>query len=137
MPVKSNKFDFTNRGSLGLKMGQIIGNALEKEADKILKDVLKQSRPNRRQSDTTTSVGAADTYTHITHLDIRAPCKELGDEGCFAMIAGLKTALSNSTARVGLALEDLNLTNNNITTAALERLAPVITLAALQQPHQS
>jgi hypothetical protein len=130
MPAKSNKFDFTNRGSLGLKMGQIIGNALEKEADKILKDAAKQGQHNRHQSDMVGSAGTCEAYTHVTHLDIKAPSKELGDEGCLAMIAGLETALSNSTARVGLALEDLNLTNNNITTVALKRLAPVIALAS-------
>jgi hypothetical protein len=129
MPAKSNKFDFTNRGSLGLKMGQIVGNALEKEADKILKEGAKQSHQNRRQNDDTSSGAICDTYVHITHLDIKAPSKELGDEGCFAMISGLETALNNSTARIGVALEDLNLTNNNITTAALKRLAPVIALA--------
>jgi hypothetical protein len=129
MPIKSNKFDFTNRTSRGVKIGQIIGHALEKEADKILKDATKHSQQSKDKRNAQASSPQGDAYTHISHLDIRAPSKELGDEGCFALIEGLGAALSNSTARVGLALEDLNLTNNNITTAALKRLGSVIRLA--------
>lgn len=125
MPAKSNKFDFTNRTSHGLKMGQIIGHALEKEADKVIKDAEKAQQKSQKQR----NGSPPDTYTHTTHLDIRAPAKDLGDEGTFALIAGLENALVKGTDHVRLVLEDLNLAHNGITTASLVQLAPVIVLA--------
>ncbi|UJO17678.1 uncharacterized protein CLAFUR5_06492 [Fulvia fulva] len=128
---KSNKFDFTNRPNSGVKLGGIIGRDLEKEADKAQKDAEKQAAKARKQSSSSvvSSQSSSPGDVVIHHLDIKIPSKQLGDEGAIAMADGLKRALEKGTFTAGVALEDLNLSDNAITTATLERLAPAIKLA--------
>nr|POE47059.1 hypothetical protein CFP56_00391 [Quercus suber] len=125
MGGKSNKFDYTNRSSTGYKLGQIIGHALEKEATKLQKAADKEAEKLRKQScgsSTTTS----DDIGHIHVVDLQAPDKCLGDDGLCALAGGLKIALRSGTR---LAIEDLNLSGNALTTASLQLLAPIIRLA--------
>ena len=128
---KSNKFDYTNRANSGAKLGQIIGSALQKEAEKVKKDADRHLQKARKQSADSTgghSVNSDDlSTTHI--IDLKVPGKELGDEGVFALADGMEAALKNASTMARLALEDLNLCGNNMTTASLARLAPIIQLA--------
>ncbi|USW51946.1 Putative leucine-rich repeat domain superfamily [Septoria linicola] len=131
---KSNKFDYTNRTSGGAKLGGIIGRDAEKEADKVIKDAEKQSAKPRKSSIGSYSIsdeaGAGHTDSCYVHaLDIKAPSKQLGDEGACAMAAGLEAALKKGTSAASVELEDLNLSDNGITTVTLARLAPVIDAA--------
>jgi hypothetical protein len=99
MPAKSNKFDFSNRTSMGVKMGQIVSDAVEKEMKKALKEAEKQSTKSQKQS-CAGSAQVHDQHTRTTHLDIRVPDKRLGDEGASALIVGLESALKNGTESV-------------------------------------
>ena len=126
---KSNKFDYTNRPNSGAKLGQIIGAALQKEAEKVKKDAEKHVQKARKQS-THSSSGVNDEVSATVHfIDLKAPSKDLTDEGVGALVDGLETALQSGTPEASLALEDLNLANNDLTARSLARLAPVIELA--------
>lgn len=125
---KSNKFDYTNRSNSGTKLGQIIGAALQKEADKVRKDAEKQRQKLRKQS--TSSAAALPEAEPTTHaVDLKVPNKNLGDDGLFALADGLQIALEGASGLVCVALEELSLSANNLTTSALARLAPIIVLA--------
>ncbi|KAG9947802.1 hypothetical protein KCU85_g5518, partial [Aureobasidium melanogenum] len=157
--VKSNKFDYTGRTSSGPKLGKSIASDLEKRADKKQREANKQSSsaprlslrlpasakrtPHKdrlkikdRERDDSESE-AKDSTLH--KLDLKVPSKSLTDEG-FALLAdGLQNALN--TCR-DLALVDLNLTNNDLTTRSLARLAPLIqascyTLQTLDLSHNN
>ncbi|TKA34089.1 hypothetical protein B0A50_00069 [Salinomyces thailandicus] len=117
---KSNKFDFSNRPNSSLKLGNSIASALTKEADKLITKARKQS---------TDSSTASEKDVPSCHIDLQAPKKSLGDEGLFALAGGLEAALRRGNDLASLALEDLNLSDNGITVAALSRLAPIIELA--------
>ncbi|KAK5174173.1 uncharacterized protein LTR77_001253 [Saxophila tyrrhenica] len=123
---KSNKFDYSNRANSGLKLGQIVGGALQKEAEKVKKDAERHLQKARKQSLDSLG-GDIDTTRHI--IDLKAPNKDLGDEGVCALADGLEDALRNSSTVASLALEDLNLSGNGITTVTLARLAPIIELS--------
>nr|POE74754.1 hypothetical protein CFP56_37285 [Quercus suber] len=125
MGAKSNKFDYTNRSSTGSKLGQIVGHALEKEAVKLQKAADKEAEKLRKQSGGS-STTTCDDVVHLHVVDLQAPDKDLGDEGLRALADGLETALRSGTR---LAIEDLNLSGNTLTTASLQRLAPIIKLA--------
>lgn len=125
---KSNKFDYTNRPNSGPKLGQIIGGALQKEAEKVKKDAERLVQKARKQSTDSSSGGNdASPFTHT--IDMKVPNKELTDDGVCALVDGLEIALSSGTEQASLALEDLNLSGNGMTTRSLARLAPVIKLA--------
>lgn len=113
---------------MGVKMGQIVSDAVEKEMKKALKEAEKQSTKSQKQS-CAGSAQVHDQHTRTTHLDIRVPDKRLGDEGASALIVGLESALKNGTESVHLALKDLNLAKNGMTTTSLRLLAPVIDMA--------
>lgn len=122
---KSNKFDYTNRSNSGAKLGQIIGTSLLKEAEKVKKDADRHIQKARKQS--TDSMQASSDNCATTHIiDLKAPNKDLGDDGVSALADGLEIALRNGTAAASLALEDLNLSGNSMTTSSLARLAPII-----------
>ncbi|KAK3707909.1 hypothetical protein LTR37_011761 [Vermiconidia calcicola] len=122
---KSNKFDYTNRSNSGPKLGQIIGCALQKEAEKVKKDGDRHLQKARKQS--TDSVDGESEINSTTHIiDLKAPNKELGDHGVCALADGLEVALESGSSIASLALEDLNISGNGITTASLARLAPII-----------
>lgn len=127
--VKSNKFDYSNRASEGVKLGRVIGDAFRKEVDKAKKDAERQAAKVRKQS--THGAGnpdcGKDLGIHV--IDLKATGKHLGDEGVAALAAGLADALSAGTFEASLALEDVNLQGNDLTTASLALLAPVIILA--------
>ena len=130
---KSNKFDYTNRPNSGAKLGSIIGRDLNCQADKVQKEANKAAEKARKVSTgSTTSSSAAseatrDTLVHV--LDIKIPGKKLGDDGACAMADGLESALRKGTYEASVALEDLNLSENGLTTVSLARLAPIIDLA--------
>ena len=126
---KSNKFDYTNRSNSGSKLGHIIGTALQKEAEKAKKDAGKHLEKARKQSTGSTG-GSSDCGGLNPHIiDLKAPSKSLGDDGVCALADGLEIALKSGTDVASLALEDLNLSGNGITTISLARLAPIIELA--------
>lgn len=127
MGGKSNKFDYTNRPNNGAKLGAIIGRDLEKEVNKTEKDAVKQASKARKISTSSTSSTAEANIIHP--LDIKAPGKDLGDEGVCAMANGLLEALRKACASSAVRLEDLNLAGNDISTVSLDRLAPAIELA--------
>ncbi|KAI4723619.1 hypothetical protein E4T48_00234 [Aureobasidium sp. EXF-10727] len=155
--VKSNKFDYTGRTSSGPKLGKSIASDLEKRADKKQREANKPSSSAPRLSlrlpasakrtphkdrlklkDRDRDDGDGDAKDNTLHkLDLKVPSKSLTDEG-FALLAdGLQNALT--TCR-DLALVDLNLTNNDLTTRSLARLAPLIqascyTLQTLDLSH--
>lgn len=124
---KSNKFDYTNRNSSGAKLGDSVGKALIKEAKKIESDAQKHSSGRRSTSGTGHSSESKDVSSH--KIDLKAPSKQLGNEGIFALADGLEAALSSRSGDVCLQLEDLNLADNGLTTHSLARLAPIILLA--------
>ncbi|WPH00239.1 Hypothetical protein R9X50_00306200 [Acrodontium crateriforme] len=128
---KSNKFDYTNRGSSGTRLGKSIGAALEKEATKLQKDAEKLATQGRKQrlNSATSSTAGKESDDHAHSIDLQAPNKALGDEGVAALADGLENALNAATSLASLVLEDLNLAGNGITTASLARLAPIIELA--------
>lgn len=125
---KSNKFDYTNRPNSGPKLGQIMGAALQKEIEKAKKDAEKSLQKARKQSgDGAGLTVETQSNTHI--IDLKAPNKELTDEGVFALNDGLEIALRSGDSAASLALEDLNLSGNGITTTSLARLAPIIEIS--------
>lgn len=124
-------------------MGKSIASDLEKRADKKQREANKPSLSAPRLSlrlpasakrtphkdrlkikDRERDDPESDTKDSTLHkLDLKVPSKSLTDEG-FALLAdGLQNALT--TCR-DLALVDLNLTNNDLTTQSLARLAPLI-----------
>ncbi len=127
---KSNKFDYTNRPNSGPNFGHIIGVAVQKEAEKVKKDAERHLQKARKQSvGGGGGDGGADIDSTRHLVDLKAPNKDLGDEGVCALADGLEIALKSSSNDASLALEDLNLSGNGITTLALARLAPIIELA--------
>lgn len=126
---KSNKFDFTNRSSSATKLGNSIASLLIKEAEKLQKHADKGDKTTRKASIASIGSDARDS-TH--YIDLQAPNKDLRDDGVCALADGLQTALrsSSSSGSIGsLALEDLNLSGNGITTVSLAKLAPIIEAA--------
>lgn len=126
---KSNKFDFTNRSSCGTKLGNSMASLLIKEAEKLQKQADKAEKTSRKASIASISSDAKDS---IHYIDLQAPNKELGDDGLCALADGLQTALRGGSSMgsiSSLALEDLNLSGNSITTISLARLAPIVKVA--------
>jgi hypothetical protein len=124
---KSNKFDYTNRPNSGAKLGQIIGAALQKEVEKVKRDAEKNYQKARKQSNDSAGLDDLQASKHI--LDLKAPGKDLGDEGVVALADGLEIALRSGNSAACLALEDLNLSGNGMTTASFARLAPIIEMS--------
>lgn len=124
---KSNKFDYSKRGSSAAKLGQIISRDLKKEAERASKDAEKAAEKARKRSTGSCSGGSAlgSGDRDGVSIDLQIPSKELGDEGACAMAEGLEIALCQGH----VLLEDINLSNNGITTVSLARLAPIIRLA--------
>lgn len=143
MPGKSNKFDYTNRPNSGPKLGGIIGNTLKKESEKHIKAAHGQTskaskigkgRKEGKVADGSTRTDPSETANkdHGLHvIDLKAPGKDLGDEGVIALCEGLEQAITTFEGDAAFALEDLNLSNNGITTAALPKLARVVAFAKL------
>ncbi|KAK6429088.1 hypothetical protein LTR95_014764 [Oleoguttula sp. CCFEE 5521] len=119
MPKKANAFDYTNRASTGEKLGAIIAKDLSKE----LISVEKIAGRNALRKATFQML---DDTPPSYALDLKAPSKELGDEGVAHIATALVYVLKTSPSMM---LEDLNLANNKLTTASLARLAPAIQLA--------
>nr|OQO24261.1 hypothetical protein B0A51_10121 [Rachicladosporium sp. CCFEE 5018] len=119
MPKKANAFDYTNRASTGEKLGTIIAKDLNKELIAVEKIA---GRNALRKASFQMLDDTPPSYT----LDIKAPGKELGDEGVAHIATALVYVLKTSPSML---LEDLNLANNKLTTASLARLAPAIQLA--------
>lgn len=113
---KSNKFDYTNRDNHGVAFGQIIGKALLKDAEKVKADAERHLRKARKQSIGSPNGARESTSTKHT-IDLKVPNKALGDDGVCALADGLEAALRSGDAAASLALEDLNLTGNGITTS--------------------
>lgn len=125
---KSNKFDYTNRPNSGPKLGQIIGAALQKEVEKAKKEAETSLHKARKQSGD--SAGLTVEFSSNKHIiDLKAPNKELTDDGVCALADGLEIALKSGDSNASLALEDFNLSGNGITTKSLARLAPIIEAA--------
>lgn len=125
---KSNKFDCTNRQSTGVHLGRSIGDAALKELEKTRKDAMRHASKARKSS--TGSLTGDDSDINGVHfIDLVAPSKKLTDDGVAAMVAGLHEAMKRGNSQASVALEGLNLRDNQLTTRALAMLAPVIELA--------
>lgn len=131
MPGKSNKFDYSNRSNSGAKLGEIIAASLQRELEKAKKDADKAAAKARKQSSSSSvgGDGVAEQSSSTHTIDLKAPSKDLGDDGVGAMADGMEIVLRSGTAAASLALEDLNLAGNGLTMISLARLAPVIRLA--------
>jgi len=136
MPAKSNKFDYTKRNNAGQKLGQIIGTSLCKELEKAKKDAEKQQARAEKEAQqrmakgiVADSSGAADSSPSHHIIDLKAPNKQLGDDGVCAMVEGMEAALSSGNRMASLGLEDLDLSGNELTTAALAHLVRSIQLS--------
>ncbi|EMC97826.1 hypothetical protein BAUCODRAFT_31836 [Baudoinia panamericana UAMH 10762] len=120
--VKSNPFDYTNKKNTGIGLGQFIAKQLEKEAKK-------QATRARKQS-LSSAMGSVDGHEGSSShgLDIKLPGKELGDAGFNVLAECLEAVLSVSeeASDVPLILEQIDLSNNQLTAASLPRLATVI-----------
>ena len=125
---KSNKFDCTNRQSTSVHLGKSIGDAALKELEKTRKDAVRHASKARKSS--TGSLTGDDSDINGVHfIDLVAPSKKLTDDGVAAMVAGLYEAMKRGNSQASVALEGLNLRDNQLTTRALAMLAPVIELA--------
>lgn len=126
---KSNKFDYTNKKNTGIRLGQFIATQLDSEADKVKKSAERDITKARKQS-VSSGTGSSDIPDYfVHHIDLKVPGKELGDDGFCMMADGLELALRKGTDQASLALEDINVLDNGLTTASLARLAPIIELA--------
>ncbi|KAF2724835.1 hypothetical protein K431DRAFT_217020 [Polychaeton citri CBS 116435] len=128
MPGKSNKFDYTKRGTTGPKLGAIISRDLLKKSEEVQKHSRQSdsasgfTRP-RSVSATSVSANSQDFPTYV--LDLKVPGKALGDEGIAAMVVGLEAAAGSSF----IVLEDLDISGNGISVKVLPLLARTIELA--------
>ncbi|KAK5131642.1 hypothetical protein LTR08_000769 [Meristemomyces frigidus] len=126
---KSNKFDYTNKKNTGVALGQFIARQLDGEADKVKKSAERGSVKGRKQSVSSANATSDTSESCIHHIDLKAPGKDLGDDGVCTLADGLEIALRKGNDQASLALEDVDLSDNGLTTASLARLAPVIMLA--------
>ncbi|KAK4554692.1 hypothetical protein LTR86_008194 [Recurvomyces mirabilis] len=117
---KSNKFDYSKKKNTGVSLGQFIAKQLDGEADAVKRAAERAARKSIG------SVDGTDADTSVTHhIDLKVPGKELGDDGLSVLCDGLEAALGKGTADASLALEDVDLTDNGLTTAGLARFASV------------
>ena len=125
---KSNKFDCTNRPSTGIHLGKSIGDAALKELEKTRKGTMRHASKARKSS--TGSLTGDDSDINGVHfIDLVAPSKKLTDDGVAAMVAGLHEAMMRGDSQGSVALEGLDLRDNQLTTRSLATLAPVIEFA--------
>ncbi|KAK3110044.1 hypothetical protein LTR53_016081, partial [Teratosphaeriaceae sp. CCFEE 6253] len=127
---KSNKFDLTNKKNTGVGLGQFISKQLISEADAVKKAAERRRKHSIGSAESLDTSGVDFDCAVVHHIDLKVPGKELGDGGVFVLADGLEIALHKATAEASLALEDINLTDNGLTTAALARLAPIIEIAS-------
>jgi hypothetical protein len=125
---KSNKFDCTNRQNEGVHLGKSIGDAALKELEKTRKDALRHASKARKSS-TGSTTGDDGDINGVHFIDLVAPSKKLTDDGVAAMVAGLYEAMKRGNSQGSIALEGLDLRDNQLTTRALAILAPVVELA--------
>ena len=118
---KSNRFDYSKKKNTGVSLGQFIAKQLDGEADAVKRAAERAARKSTGAAD------GPDADTSVTHhIDLKVPGKELGDDGLIVLCDGLEAALGKGTADASLALEDVDLTENGLTTAGLARFASVI-----------
>ncbi|KAK3656652.1 hypothetical protein LTR22_009631 [Elasticomyces elasticus] len=125
MGGKSNKFDYSKKKNTGVSLGQFIAKQLDSEAEVIKRATERRARKHSTGSTASPDGGESDEPA-IHRLDLKVPGKELGDDGFCVLADGLEGALRKEAA---LVLQDIDLTDNGLTTAALARLASVIELA--------
>ncbi|TKA58231.1 hypothetical protein B0A49_10584, partial [Cryomyces minteri] len=101
---KSNKFDYSTRGSQGVKLGEIVSKDLHKRAQ----TYSKKNKDQQAKTDPT--------------VELLLNGRELTDAGVEKIAAGLL----HPEVRQWRRLEVVNLSGNAITTNALAMLAPVI-----------
>ncbi|KAK1073577.1 hypothetical protein LTR74_001718 [Friedmanniomyces endolithicus] len=126
---KSNKFDYSKKKNTGVGLGHFIAKQLESEAEVVKKAAGRQAKKHSMSS--ASSLDGLDSDSAVIHyIDLKVPGKELGDEGLFVLADGVEVALQKGNAEASLALEDVDLTANGLTTASLARLASVIEMAS-------
>ncbi|TKA37466.1 hypothetical protein B0A49_13573, partial [Cryomyces minteri] len=101
---KSNKFDYSTRGSQGVKLGEIVSKDLHKRAQ----TYSKKNKDQQAKTDPT--------------VELLLNGRELTDAGMEKIAAGLL----HPEVRQWRRLEVVNLSGNAITTNALAMLAPVV-----------
>ncbi|KAK0305770.1 hypothetical protein LTR01_006554 [Friedmanniomyces endolithicus] len=126
---KSNKFDYSKKKNTGVGLGHFIAKQLESEAEAVKKSAGRQAKKQSTSSASSLD-GLESDSTVIHHIDLKVPGKELGDEGLFVLADGVELALKKGNAEASLALEDVDLTANGLTTASLARLASVVEMAS-------
>ncbi|KAK1066764.1 hypothetical protein LTR74_006974 [Friedmanniomyces endolithicus] len=126
---KSNKFDYSKKKNTGVGLGHFIAKQLESEAEVVKKAASRQAKKHSMSS--ASSLDGLDSDSAVIHyIDLKVPGKELGDEGLFVLADGVELALQKGNAEASLALEDVDLTANGLTTASHARLASVIEVAS-------
>ncbi|KAI9838347.1 MAG: hypothetical protein M1819_005615 [Sarea resinae] len=104
------RLNYTNRKVEGLKLGKIIS-----------KDLIKRIPPG-------STYHAAVRHPY---LELNADGRKLTDEGVNELAAGLQQALTFPESQKFVILEELHLAENSMTVFALDGLADVVRLAAL------
>ncbi|KAK5113838.1 hypothetical protein LTR62_003222 [Meristemomyces frigidus] len=118
--AKSNKFDYTKKKNTGVGLGLFIAKQLDSEADAVRRAADRAARKFMTADDESVDKS-------VTHqIDLKIPSKDLGDDGLAVLCDGLEAALAKGTADASLALEDLDLSGNGITTLGLARLSAVL-----------
>ncbi|TKA68598.1 hypothetical protein B0A55_08913 [Friedmanniomyces simplex] len=126
---KSNKFDYTKKKNTSVGLGHFIAKQLDNEAEAVKKAAGRQARKHSMSS--ASSLDSPESDSSVIHyIDLKVPGKELGDDGVSVLADGVEVALRKGTAEASLALEDMDLTDNGLTTASLARLASVIEMAS-------
>ncbi|KAI9688404.1 MAG: hypothetical protein M1822_001353 [Bathelium mastoideum] len=103
------RFNYTNRKSEGLKLGQIVAKDLRKKAKTL------QSK--------------ADKQPESTTLELDISGKKIDDEGLFEIISALEEVAHENGGGPSIKIEELNFSQNVFTTKSLARLASVIRAA--------
>ena len=125
----SPKANALQRTSSGTKLAAIIAQDLQKRATKKQHDTNKTAAPRKggsksdRQNANHETQKQETSKHEISKLDIRVPDKNLTDDGFDILATGLADALEQCH---DLAFVDLDVSNNNLTTRSLARLAPII-----------
>ncbi|PNS16640.1 hypothetical protein CAC42_4604 [Sphaceloma murrayae] len=127
--VRSN-FDYSNRPSSGEKLGASIAGDFWKKAAQTVKTAKVGGRASKGSSrksnasvESSSPVIAADNTIVSTKIEIRIPDKKLTDEG-FRLIAEALTAALK--ARPDLALVELDVSGNDLTTESIRGLTEVV-----------
>lgn len=128
---KSNTFDYTNRRNSGAALGTIISDHFGKQLETYVKASERQANRARKASGASIASSVDNVSGNVHPVLLIVPGKDLTDDGVAAMVLGMEEALRSSGRTASLAVEEIDLRNNGLTTASLAKLAPVIEQSTL------